>query len=166
VIELCHALLRDDLREIEPRLARHGVLLGARETGEELRLQPYGVNILIAGLPASEIDSGRRISRTSGRAGYQFCIIDPEGDYSSFEGAVVLGDNRRAPNVDEVFELLDQPSQNVVVNLLGIALDHRPPFFAGLLPRLQELRAMLGRPHWTVVDEAHHLLHSSWTRRN
>ncbi|HZF38917.1 MAG TPA: phosphoglycolate phosphatase, partial [Blastocatellia bacterium] len=64
--------------------------------------------------------------------------------------------------VDEVFELLDQPSQNVVVNLLGIALDHRPPFFAGLLPRLQELRATLGRPHWTVVDEAHHLLHSSW----
>jgi hypothetical protein len=94
--------------------------------------------------------------------GYQFCIIDPEGDYSNFEGAIVLGENRRAPNVDEVLDLLNQPSQNVVVNLLGIALDHRPPFFAGLLPRLQELRATRGRPHWTVVDEAHHLLHSEW----
>jgi hypothetical protein len=74
----------------------------------------------------------------------------------------VLGDNHRAPDVDEVFDLLNQPSQNVVVNLLGIALEHRPPFFAGLLPRLQEMRATLGRPHWTVIDEAHHLLHASW----
>lgn len=163
VIELCEALLRDDLREMEPRLARHGVLLGVRETGEEFSLQPYGLNILIAG-PSGVGKStlaGGFLERLAER-GYQFCIIDPEGDYSNFEGAVVLGDNRRAPNVDEVFELLDQPSQNLVVNLLGIALDHRPPFFAALLPRLQELRATRGRPHWTVVDEAHHLLHSSW----
>ena len=163
VIELCEALLRDDLREIEPRLQRHSILLGVRENGAEVRLQPYGVNILIAG-PSGVGKStlaGGFLERLAER-GYQFCIIDPEGDYSTFEGAVVLGDHVRAPNMDEVFELLYQPSQNVVVNLLGIALDHRPPFFAGLLPRLQELRATRGRPHWTVVDEAHHLLHSSW----
>ncbi len=163
VIELCEALLRDDLREIEPRLARHSILLGARETGEEVRLQPYGVNILIAGpsgVGKSTLASGF-LERLAERS-YQFCIIDPEGDYSTFEGAVVLGDNHRAPNVDEILELLNQLSQNVVINLLGIALDHRPPFFAGLLPRLQELRATRGRPHWTVIDEAHHLLHSSW----
>jgi hydroxymethylpyrimidine pyrophosphatase-like HAD family hydrolase len=163
VIELCEALLRDDLLKIEPRLQRHGVLLGARATGEEFRLQPYGVNILIAG-PSGVGKStlaGGFLERLA-EQGYQFCIIDPEGDYSTFEGAVVLGDNRRAPNVDEIFELLDQPSQNLVINLLGVALDHRPPFFAGLLPRLQELRATRGRPHWTVIDEAHHLLHSSW----
>jgi HAD superfamily hydrolase (TIGR01484 family) len=163
VIELCEALLRDDLREIEPRLARHSILLGARENGEEFKLQPYGVNILIAG-PSGVGKStlaGGFLERLAER-GYQFCIVDPEGDYSTFEGAVVLGDNRRAPNVDEVLELLDRPSQNLVINLLGIALDDRPTFFAGLLPRLQELRATRGRPHWTVVDEAHHLLHSSW----
>src|SRR5262249_11996676 len=163
VIELCEALLGDDLREIEPKLARHSILLGAREGGEEVRLQPYGVNILIAG-PSGVGKStlaGGFLERLAER-GYQFCIIDPEGDYSTFEGAVALGDHVRAPNMDEVFELLYQPSQNVVVTLRGIALDHRPPFFAGLLPRLQELRATRGRPHWTVVDEAHHLLHSSW----
>ncbi len=163
VIELCEALRCSDLREIEPRLQRHSILLGARENGAEVSLQPYGFNILIAG-PSGVGKStlaGGFLERLAER-GYQFCIIDPEGDYSTFDGAVVLGDNRRAPNMDEVFELLNQPSQNVVVNLLGIALDHRPPFFAGLLPRLQELRATLGRPHWTVVDEAHHLLHSSW----
>jgi hypothetical protein len=30
------------------------------------------------------------------------------------------------------------------------------------LPRLHQLRARLGRPHWIVVDEAHHLLPSAW----
>src|SRR5262249_10846572 len=163
VIELCEALLRDDLREVEPRLQRHSILLGARENGEEVRLQPYGVNVLIAGPSGfgKSTLAGGFLERL-GERGYQFCVIDPEGDYSTFEGAVVLGDNRRAPNVDEIFELLNQPSQNVVINLLGVALDHRPPFFVGLLPRLLELRATRGRPHWTVVDEAHHLLHSSW----
>ncbi len=163
VIELCEALLRDDLREVEPKLARHSILLGERETGEEVRIQPYGVNVLIAGASGggkSTLATG--FLERLGERGYQFCIIDPEGDYSTFEGAVVLGVNRRAPNVDEVLELLNQPSQNVAVNLLGIALEHRPPFFATLLPRLQELRAARARPHWVVVDEAHHLLHSSW----
>jgi len=162
VVELCDSLLNNDLRWLEPELERHSILLGAREDGRELRLQPYGVNILVAGpsgVGKSTLAAGF-LERLCER-GYQFCIIDPEGDYSTFEGAVVLGDNRREPNVEEVFELLNQPTQNVVVNLLGIALDHRPPFFAGLLPRLQELRATRGRPHLTLIDEAHHLMHAS-----
>jgi len=40
---------------------------------------------------------------------------------------------------------------------LGIELEHRPAFFQTLLPQFQELRARTGRPHWVVVDEAHHL---------
>src|SRR5205085_688195 len=31
-----------------------------------------------------------------------------------------------------------------------------------LLPRLQELRARTGRPHWLIIDEAHHLLPATW----
>ena len=75
---------------------------------------------------------------------------------------MVLGDPQRAPTVEEVLSLLETPDQNVVVNLLGIPLEHRPAFFDGLLPRLQELRARLGRPHWIVLDETHHLLPSTW----
>jgi hypothetical protein len=33
----------------------------------------------------------------------------------------------------------------------------RPKFFADLFARLQSMRAKLGRPHWLLVDEAHHL---------
>src|SRR5262249_51802469 len=29
-------------------------------------------------------------------------------------------------------------------------------------PRIQELRAKTGRPHWIVLDEAHHVLPASW----
>ena len=50
---------------------------------------------------------------------------------------------------------LDQPADNLVVNLIGLPLADRPPFFLTLLPRLLEMRARTGRPHWIVVDEAH-----------
>jgi hypothetical protein len=45
---------------------------------------------------------------------------------------------------------------------LGVKLDDRPGFFAGLLLELQALRARLGRPHFIVVDEAHHVFPQSW----
>jgi hypothetical protein len=57
---------------------------------------------------------------------------------------------------------LKDPDQNVVVNLLGMPLADRPSYFLALLPRLQELRATTGRPHWIVIDEAHHLLPVPW----
>ena len=74
----------------------------------------------------------------------------------------MLGDSQREPSVAEVFDVLAKPGQNVVVNLLGIELERRPAFFHALLPQLQEFRAATGRPHWIVVDEAHHLLPASW----
>jgi hypothetical protein len=64
--------------------------------------------------------------------------------------------------VDEVLQLLEKPNANAVVNLLGVPLVDRPAFFAGLLPRLQEMRVKSGRPHWIVVDETHHLMHTTW----
>src|SRR5205085_4434754 len=93
---------------------------------------------------------------------YQFLIIDPEGDYSTFRAGVVLGDDQRPPSVSEVLDVLAKPDQNAVVNLVGLALDERPKFFEALLPRIQELRARTGRPHWIAVDESHHVLPPSW----
>ena len=50
----------------------------------------------------------------------------------------------------------------MIVNLLGVKLEDRPAFFATLLLRLHESRARSGRPHWILVDEAHHLLPADW----
>ena len=163
VIELIDKLLADDLASLEPDLARHRLLLGARADGSEVRLPPYGPTVLSAG-PSG---SGKSTAATGlverlAEQGYQFCLLDPEGDYEAFAGAVVLGDSQRPPSLDELVQILAEPGQNVIANLLGVRLEDRPGFFAGLLPRLQELRASTGRPHWLVVDEAHHFLPASW----
>jgi len=163
VAQLVRDMVRDDLSHYEGRLVRHHILLGARENGEEVRLSPYGRHILLAGSSGSgksTLASG--ILERLAEQAYQFCIIDPEGDYESFEHAVTLGTAEHAPTADEVLQLLEKPDVNAVVNLIGLPLHDRPAFFVGLLPRLQELRVKTGRPHWIVVDETHHLLPADW----
>jgi hypothetical protein len=57
--------------------------------------------------------------------------------------------------------LLDDPGTNVVVNAFGTAVRDRPEYLRTLLPELAGLRSRTGRPHWIVMDEAHHLLPAS-----
>ena len=122
----------------------------------------YDGTLASEGRVAPETVAALERLRASGRqlleAGYQCCILDPEGDYDTFKGAVVLGDCRRAPRVAEALRLLEPPDQHVVVNLLGLPLQDRPGFFTGFLAHLHELRARTGRPHWLVADKAHHFL--------
>jgi HAD superfamily hydrolase (TIGR01484 family) len=165
VVELVELLLAGDLAAGARKLDRHDILLGTRagDDRQEVRLRPFGTSILVAG-PSG---SGKSTATTGilerlAEAGYQFCLIDPEGDYEEFAGAVTLGNAELAPNIDEALQILAHPDENVVVNLLGVRLEDRPGFFAGLLPRLQEMRVKTGRPHWIVVDEAHHLLPRDW----
>jgi hydroxymethylpyrimidine pyrophosphatase-like HAD family hydrolase len=163
VAELAQMLMANDLMELEPRLTRHEIPLGVGPEDMEIRIKPYGESLLVGGPSASGKSTvvGGFLERLSDHC-YQYCVLDPEGDYEAVEEAVVLGTPERAPSADEVLGLLHEPSQNAIVNLLGIKLEDRPAFFEGLLPRLQELRARTGRPHWIVVDEAHHLLPSAW----
>lgn len=157
--ELIDQLLATDLAEFAPLLEHQEIPLGITTDGSELKIPPYGVNLLLAGS-----SQGGKTTLATGfierllKQNYQLCVIDPEGDYSELEDAVVLGDGHRPPTADEVMEVLAKPDANVVVNLLGISLEHRPAFFVQLFPRLLELRAQTGRPHWIVVDETHHLL--------
>ena len=93
---------------------------------------------------------------------YQFCVIDPEGDYEGFEGAVALGDGKAGPGLDAFIRLLADPDHNAIVNLIGLPVTERPAFFLSLLPRMQELGSRTARPHWLVGDEAHHLMPATW----
>lgn len=167
VVELIERLISSDLEELGDKLARHYLQLGRREHGEEFRIAPYGVNVLIAGTSGG----GKSTLATAflerlSDAGYQFCIIDPEGDYQSLEISVPLGDSRSAPALKEVLELVKRSDQNAAVNLLGMPLHDRPRFFEKILPALQETRARTGRPHWIVVDETHHLIPTNWEVSN
>lgn len=159
VVQLIDKLIENDLADLEDRLSRHFIPIGTRADGGEVRLDPYGLAVLVAGSSGSGKSTFATgvLERLAGQ-GYQFCIVDPEGDYALFEGTIVLGDKERPPTMAGALEVLEQPNRNVVVNLLGLALAERPAFFARLLPGLQDLRSRTGRPHWIVVDEAHHLL--------
>jgi len=162
VIELIDRLLDDDLASAAPGLRRRQIELGATEH-ETICLDPYTTNLMVCGSSGS----GKSTLTTAllerlGAACYQFAIIDPEGDYASLDQAVALGSPQREPLVDEVLDVLRDPARNVVANLLGVAVAQRPECFARLVPALGELRARTGRPHWLVVDEAHHLLPAAW----
>jgi hydroxymethylpyrimidine pyrophosphatase-like HAD family hydrolase len=161
VVELVTRLVEDDLADV--RLPRHQLVLGARADGTPVTLDPYGSNVLLAGTSGS----GKSTFATSllerlQEGGRQFCVVDPEGDYPTLPGAVVLGGPDGVPTAEEVLDVLARPDQNAVVSLLGLKIEQRPPFFERLLSRLLELRARAGRPHWIVIDEAHHLLPASW----
>jgi hydroxymethylpyrimidine pyrophosphatase-like HAD family hydrolase len=165
VIELIDRMLESDLADLEPRLERHLIPLGKDGQDEEVRLPPYGVNVLLAGTSGSGKSTfATGILERLAERHYQFCIIDPEGDYEGFQGAVVLGDGSRAPLVKEAIALLERPDRNAVVNLLALGLDERQAFFDELFAALLELRARSGKPHWIVIDETHHLLPAKWSR--
>jgi Helicase HerA, central domain len=90
--------------------------------------------------------------------GFQFCVIDPEGDYAELENTVSLGDAKHEPRLEEAVELLRHVKENLVINLLGVELDERPRYFARLFSQLCQLRAETARPHWMLIDEAHHMM--------
>jgi HAD superfamily hydrolase (TIGR01484 family) len=162
VAELIDALVATDLHDRDGQSIGDGLPLGTCD-GTDVTLPPYGPGVLIVGPSASGKSTvATGFLETLAARKYQFCIIDPEGDYESFDGPVVLGGPQRAPGADEVLRVLAHPDENVVVSLTGLPIPDRPRFFLDLLPRLLEMRARTGRPHWLIFDEAHHLMPAEW----
>jgi HAD superfamily hydrolase (TIGR01484 family) len=162
VEEIAERLVADDLAGEARDLPRQLVPLGSLD-GDPVQVPAYGPSLLVAGPSGSGKSSlvNGFLERLLDR-GYQVCLVDPEGDYETVGTAVALGDPKHPAVIGEVVDLLQRPERSAIVNLLGIELPDRPAFFAELLGRLVELRATLGRPHWIVVDEAHHLLPHAW----
>jgi len=145
---------------------RHSVLLGTvvNEPAHEIRVSPGRNSILISGPSASgksTVVAG--LIDQLAELKYQFCLIDAEGDYQDFAGALTLGTAKEGADPHAVMKALEKPKQSVIINLLGIPVSERPEYFSSLLPRIQDLRARTARPHWLIIDEAHHMLPSSWS---
>ena len=163
VIELIDQLIANDLAPVGARLTRRHVALGRRLDGGTVWLPPYGNNVLIAGPSGSgksTLASGL-LERLAEHL-YQACVIDPEGDYVNLQLLVTIGDQQRAPGIGEIMAVLRDPEVNANANLLGVPLADRPGYFANLLPHLTAMRLQTGRPHWLLIDEAHHLLPRLW----
>jgi hypothetical protein len=122
-------------------------------------LEPNCGGVLIAG--SSGIGKSTLATALTERMvekGLEFCVFDPEGDYGELANAVSIGDADSPPVAEEAVKLLRTLGVNVVVNTQALALGERPGYFAALLPEVAAMRAHTGRPHWLVIDEAHHLL--------
>ena len=159
VEELIEKLLAEDLASLAPRLKRRHILLGRTEEGRDFCLDPYESRLAIAGPSGSgKSTTVAAIVERLVEKKYQVCLFDPEGDYDEFERFVTLGGPQQVPGVSEILEVLNAIEYSVSVNLLGVPLADRPSMFMSLLSRIQELRAKTGRPHWVIIDEAHHLL--------
>ena len=157
------ALVADDMATHAKRLTRHRVTLGSSREGVSLTVSPVEENVLIAGTSGSGKSTlAHGILEQLIDKGYQTCVIDPEGDYQSIEKMIMFGNSQRGPTVAEVLTAMDNPSTQVIVNLVGLPLQDRPSFFFELLPQLQERRNRTGRPHRVLVDETHHLLPTKW----
>ena len=163
VIELIDSLIANDLQEIDDQLTHRHIAIGKRLDQTVVRVPPYGNNILVAGPSGSGKSTfaagflERLISQS-----YQICVIDPEGDYVTFQSLVTVGDQGRVPSINEILRILEDPDVNVNVNLLGVPLLERPHFFTELFLNLKAMRVRTGRPHWFVLEEAHHLLPATW----
>lgn len=171
VTELIEAILEDDLASASEHLARRHLVLGERvkaeddksdQSGETETLAPQDTVALIAGQSGggkSTLITG--LMERLSESGYQFCALDPEGDFDSLEDALPIGDAETAPKADDVTRLIHQPSQSVVVNLMRVSFAERPTYCATVLAHMQKTRALTGRPHWMIFDEAHHFFPAS-----
>ncbi len=159
VSELIDAILADDLRAWTQGTSRRAILLGYREDRTPVCVPPARCNVLIAGPSGSgkSVYAAGILERLAEK-GYQYCVVDPEGDYADLPGAVVLGSAEREPSAEEVLTALENPHTNIVINLAGLAADERPAAFKELVAQFAALRATCGRPHWVLVGEAHTLL--------
>ncbi len=154
VIELADRIIREDLHLTSP--SRHGILVGIDRAGEELYLEPQHV-VLITGPSASgKSNFATLLTERMVEKQLEFCIIDPEGDYLDLEHAVSIGTLSTPPAAEEALKLLLQAGINTVVHTMALNLPERQRLFGKLLAPLADLQARTGRPHWILVDEAHH----------
>lgn len=159
VMELMDRMIATDLKELDEKMHRHYLELGVLEDGAPFCISPYHSGMLVAGASGSgKTTFTVRITESLVQRGYQFCLIDPEGDYLQLPEAVVIGDEHVIPPVEQIKELLKDPGQNLVICALAIPLADRPQFFSRFLTMFHELRKEYGHPHWLLLDEAHHLM--------
>lgn len=163
VAELVTELVDHDLSAPAFSTSRRNILIGTRDTGAEVSVPATRLNLLLAGSSGSGKSTlATAVLERLIEQRYQCCIIDPEGDYEGFAGAVMFGTAQRGPGMAEILTALEGPDTNLSINLIGLPLQDRPAFFLTLLPAIQERRSKSGRPHCILVDETHHLLPRDW----
>lgn len=158
VVELIERFLADPPRGITAGVRRHDLVIGRDEQGRTAVLPPDEA-VLIAGSAGADRPRLMRLLIERGiEHGFQLCIIDPAGDFGSVAGVTVLGDAHSAPGVSQVQGLLQEPRNQLALNLRGVDSDARPRLLALITAMLESLYRQRARPHWLLIDEAEQML--------
>jgi hydroxymethylpyrimidine pyrophosphatase-like HAD family hydrolase len=154
VVELIDRVLREDARIVPSE--RHGIAIGTDPAGSVIKLEPAHGSVLIAGPSRSgKTTLATALTERMVAQHFEFCVIDPEGDYVDLEHTVFLGSPRAAPSVSDVVKLVRDSTINLVINTQALLLADRRALFSEILLQTAHLRSRTGRPHWLLVDEAH-----------
>ena len=157
--ELVDRLIEDDLASLDYLLTRHFLPLGEKADGTRFEISPFCTNLLISGTSGSGKTTlcAAFLEKITAQK-YQYCLIDPEGDYNDINGALNMGDSNQVPSIDQAVHLLAKPEENVVLCMVAVPIDDRPNYFKKLIKELISLRNRTGHPHFIILDEAHHLV--------
>jgi hydroxymethylpyrimidine pyrophosphatase-like HAD family hydrolase len=159
VCELIDRLLDDDLASLDPLLSRNFLPIGINADGDPFDISPSFTNVLLTGSSGcGKTTLCAAFLEALTAKSYQYCLIDPEGDYNDVSGALTVGDGNQAPSIDQALHLLAKPEENVVLCIVAIPLGERPNYFKKLMSELTALRHKTGHPHFIILDEAHHLI--------
>ncbi|WP_167546851.1 HAD-IIB family hydrolase [Stieleria maiorica] len=162
VEELIERIIEGDLAEMRER-ADQRLTIGSTLDGRPFAIPGHNQSVLVTGGPGGgKSKFAISVLELLSQRGQQFCVIDPEGDYQGLEESITLGTAERAPDVEEVIGVLEQPDDHCVVSFFGIEKQDRPEYFNKLFRALAELRSRTGRPHWIIVDEAHYAAPKDW----
>lgn len=162
VVELIDMMIDNDLAQLRDDPPRQ-LAIGSGLDGRPFTIPAYGDSLLVTGGPGGgKSKLAISVLETLTQRGEQCCVIDPEGDYRGLENSIVLGTADRAPSVEEVVGVLEQPDDHCIVSFFSIDKQSRPEYFNRLFRALSELRSRTGRPHWIIVDEAHYAAPAEW----
>jgi HAD superfamily hydrolase (TIGR01484 family) len=156
VCELVDMLLEKDAQLVP--VERTGIQLGQTTNAREVWLPPESVMLVVGNSGSGKSSYITWLTERMVQAHQGFCIIDPEGDYLTLDDAVTVGGLTVPPTTEESVHHLLQAQLNVVVSALALDPAARVQLFGELLPFIQHLRSVSGRPYWLIVDEAHYML--------
>ena len=152
VAELAHRIVKSDLSELEPRLARQRTVIGREPDGSDLVLLPR-TNLLLAGSSgAGKAVIADHVASALVERGFQVCMLDAEGDHRDRKDALVL---RYASDKPELGKGLPSGDGVLVLDFADVPAGERPGAMRASLLDLMACRARLGRPHWIMVEKAH-----------
>jgi HAD superfamily hydrolase (TIGR01484 family) len=159
VVELIESVVKNDVDAFRSGETHDAIEVGVGPDGRPILIRPHGASALICGSSGGgkSTVATALLERIVNRD-FQVCVFDPEGDYAEFRSAIVFGDAKSPPQLAEVVKLLERPEVSLVINMLAVPVEDRPALLSDFISVIANLRAKIGRPHWILMDEAHHLL--------